>query len=135
MFNDKIIPEIKDNKINMNKIYFTILIFCTLILKSNSNEISQSEMDILKNLRCLVCQGQSIADSNSDFAQTLKLVVKDQIKDGKSDKEIYDFLISKYGEWISYKPSLKFHNIFLWFAPYFIMFFGGFVIWRYLRKR
>ena len=119
----------------MKKIYFTIIILCTLILKSNSNEISQSEMDILKNLRCLVCQGQSIADSNSDFAQTLKLVVKDQIKDGKSDKEIYDFLISKYGEWISYKPSLKFHNIFLWFAPYFIMFFGGFVIWRYLRKR
>ena len=90
----------------MKKIFITIFIFCTLILKSYSNEISQSEMNILKNLRCLVCQGQSIADSNSDFAQTVKLVVKDQIKEGKSDNEIYEFLTSKYGEWIFYKPSL-----------------------------
>ena len=90
----------------MKKIIITIFIFCTLILKSYSNEISQSEMNILKNLRCLVCQGQSIADSNSDFAQTVKLVVKDQIKEGKSDTEIYEFLTSTYGDWIFYKPSL-----------------------------
>ena len=98
----------------MKKLILIFLIF----LNSNSFANEEVKNKILKNLRCLVCQGQSIADSNSDFAQTLKLVVKDQIKDGKSDKEIYDFLISKYGEWISYKPSLKFHNIFLWFAPY-----------------
>ena len=119
----------------MKKIFITIFIFCTLILKSYSNEISQSEMNILKNLRCLVCKGQSIADSNSDFAQTVKLVVKDQIKEGKSDNEIYEFLTSKYGEWIFYKPSLKPHNIFLWFVPYLIMLFGALVIWRFLKKR
>ena len=108
----------------MKKIFITIFIFCTLILKSYSNEISQSEMNILKNLRCLVCQGQSIADSNSDFAQTVKLVVKDQIKEGKSDNEIYEFLTSKYGEWIFYKPSLKPHNIFLWFVCYYLVAIG-----------
>ena len=53
--------------------------------------------NIYKNLRCLVCQGQSIADSNSDFAQTIKLVVKDQVSAGKSEKEIYNFLVEKYG--------------------------------------
>ena len=53
-------------------------------------------MNIYKNIRCLVCQGQSIADSNSDFAQTIKLVIDDKIKEGKNEDEIYEFLISKY---------------------------------------
>jgi cytochrome c-type biogenesis protein CcmH len=119
----------------MKKIYFTFLMFFVFILGVNSNEISQSEINILKNLRCLVCQGQSIADSNSDFAQTIKLVVKDQIKDGRTEKEIYDFLISKYGEWIFYKPSLKSHNMILWFGPYLMIFFGGLLIWKLIRKR
>ena len=69
---------------------------------------------IFKNLRCLVCQGQSVGDSNSEFAQTIKLVVRDQIKDGKTEKEIYDFLIEKYGEWIVYKPPLNRANFLLW---------------------
>ena len=76
---------------------------------------------IHKNLRCLVCQGQSIADSNSEFAQTIKLVVVDQIKSGKSEREIYDFLVEKYGEWIVYKPTYSKHNFFLWFLPYLVL--------------
>ena len=119
----------------MKKIFITIFIFCTLILKSYSNEISQSEMNILKNLRCLVCQGQSIADSNSDFAQTVKLVVKDQIKEGKSDNEIYEFLTSKYGEWIFYKPKMNIRNFLLWFLPYFILVIGGLVIFNIVKRK
>ena len=70
-----------------------------------SNDINKNE--IFKNIRCLICQGQSVADSNSDFAQTIKLVVKDKIEDGKSENEIYNFLIEKYGEWIVYKPPFN----------------------------
>ena len=61
---------------------------------------------IHKNLRCLVCQGQSISDSNSDFAQTIKLVVKDLIDEGKTEDEIYEFMSDKYGDWIVFKPHL-----------------------------
>ena len=68
-------------------IFFTILNFN--ILNAGTSSIDSNK--IFKNLRCLICQGQSVADSNSEFAQTIKLVVRDQIDDGKSEKEIYDF--------------------------------------------
>ena len=90
---------------------------------------------IFKNLRCLVCQGQSVGDSNSEFAQTIKLVVRDQIKDGKTEKEIYDFLIEKYGEWIVYKPPLNRANFLLWLLPYLVFISGGFIIFLLFKKR
>ena len=92
------------------------------------------ETDIYKNLRCLVCQGQSIAESNSDFAQTIKSVVRDKISEGNSKNQIYDFLISKYGEWIVYKPSFRKQNLLLWLIPYFILLLGGVVIYNTLKK-
>ena len=101
----------------------------------NATTFSVDSNKILKNLRCLVCQGQSVADSNSEFAQTIKLVVKDQIKEGKSEKEIYDFLVEKYGEWIVYKPPLNKVNFVLWLFPYLVFVIGGVVIFLLLKKR
>ena len=86
-----------------------------------SNEIVD-ENKIHKNLRCLVCQGQSISDSNSEFAITLKMVVRDLVDKGKSEKEIYSFLSDKYGDWILYKPKFNLGNFFIWFLPYFVCF-------------
>ena len=86
-------------------------------------------------MRCLVCQGQSIADSNSDFAITLKMVVKDLIKKGKTEDEIYDFLSDKYGDWILYKPKFNLGNILLWGLPYLVLIIGGVFIVFLLRKR
>ena len=100
-----------------------------------SEENKKLKIEIYKNLRCLICQGQSVADSNSEFAQTIKLVVEDQINEGKSKKEIYDFLIEKYGEWITYKPSLNRKNILLWVLPYLILLLGGVIILIMLKKR
>ena len=90
---------------------------------------------IHKNLRCLVCQGQSIADSNSDFAQTIKLVVRDLIKDGKSEDEIYSFMANKYGDWIVFKPQLNKHNFILWFLPYLALILGGIIILFMFKRR
>ena len=87
-----------------------------------------------KNLRCLVCQGQSIADSNSDFAATIKLVVQDQFNEGKTEDEIYKFLTSKYGEWIVYQPTFNKNNLLLWILPYIALIFGGFIILLIVRK-
>ena len=83
---------------------------------------------INKNLRCLVCQGQSIADSNSDFAQTIKLVVKDLIEDGKTEDEIYLFMANKYGEWITYEPEFNKKTFILWILPILLFFIGGAII-------
>ena len=82
----------------------------------------------------MVCQGQSIADSNSDFAVTIKLVVQDQFSEGKTEDEIYKFLISKYGEWIVYQPSFNKNNLLLWTLPYVVLIFGGFIIFLIVRK-
>ena len=98
-----------------------IIIYFTLFSMTQSSEIKPELIEIYKNLRCLVCQGQSIADSNSDFASTVKLVVQDQIKQGKTKKEVYEFLVSKYGEWIVYQPALNKNNFLLWFLPYLVL--------------
>ena len=92
-----------------------------------ANEVLD-EKKIHKNLRCLVCQGQSIADSNSEFAVTLKMVVKDLADQGKTEEEIYNFLSDKYGDWILYKPRFNFKNLFLWIFPYITLIIGGLII-------
>ena len=111
-----------------------IIIYFFLFTSLQSNEESLELIEIYKNLRCLVCQVQSVADSNSDFASTIKLVVQDQVKEGKTKEEIYDFLISKYGEWIVYRPALNKSNFLLWFLPYFIFSAGGLMIYVIVRK-
>ena len=113
------------------------LILMILLVNFYSSVFSNDIVDenkIHKNLRCLVCQGQSISDSNSDFAITLKMVVRDLVHQGKSEKEIYNFLSDKYGDWILYKPKLNFGNFLLWFLPYFVLFIGGLIILYLIRK-
>ena len=117
------------------KIKFIIIIIYVLAttnIYSGENKIKL--LEVYKNLRCLVCQGQSIADSNSDFAATIKLVVQDQFNEGKTEDEIYKFLTSKYGEWIVYQPSFNKNNFLLWTLPYAVLIFGGFIIFFLIRK-
>ena len=115
-----------------------IIFYFIIFLNLSSSYAAQKNIDqnqIYKNLRCLVCQGQSISDSNSDFAQTIKLVVKDLIKQGKSEKQIYTFMADKYGDWIVYKPQLNKQNFILWVLPYVILLGGGLVIFSIIRKK
>ena len=113
------------------------LILMILLVNFYSSVFSSDIVDenkIHKNLRCLVCQGQSISDSNSEFAITLKMVVRDLVDQGKSEKEIYSFLSDKYGDWILYKPKLNLGNFLLWFLPYFALLSGGLIILYLIRK-
>ena len=114
------------------------LILITLLLNFSLVSGAEKKVDqniIHKNLRCLVCQGQSISDSNSDFAQTIKLVVKDLIKDGNTEDEIYSFMADKYGEWIVFKPQLNQHNFLLWFLPYLALILGGVIIFLIIKRK
>ena len=114
---------------------FIILFFFLFSLELSADEKINLETKIYKNLRCIVCQGQSIAESNSDFAQTIKIAVKDKIAQGNNEKEIYEFLAEKYGEWIIYKPRFNYINSLLWFSPYIVLVLGGLLIFKYFRKR
>lgn len=88
-----------------------------------------------EELRCLVCQNQTIADSNAELAQDLRREIRSMIKDGKSDKEIVDFMVARYGDFVLYRPPLKGITLLLWGGPVGLMLFGLFALQRYLRRR
>ena len=118
--------------------FIHILLILINILNFNllkAGEI-KSENEIAKNLRCLICQGQSVHDSDSEFAISLKLVIKDKIQQGMSEEEIYSFLKMKYGEWILYDPVFNRNTYFLWLLPILIFLAGGAIILKkfYIRK-
>ncbi len=112
-----------------------IMFIWMLTLELSANDGKNIETKIFKNLRCIICQGQSISESNSDFAQTIKSVVRDKINQGKNEQEIYNFLVEKYGEWIIYKPPFNLHNSLLWVLPYLLFVLGGFFIFFIVKKR
>ena len=88
---------------------------------------------ITKNLRCLVCQGQSVHDSDSEFANSLKIVVQRKVDEGMSENDIYEFLKTKYGEWILYDPGLNKKTYILWLLPILIFLIGGAIIIKFLK--
>ena len=86
--------------------------------------------EITKNLRCLICQGQSVHDSDSEFANSLKLLVDKKLKEGLNEKQIYNYLTEKYGEWILYDPEFNENTYFLWILPILMFLIGGAIILR-----
>ena len=114
----------------MLKILKLILLLYFIFNFSYANEINTKVDQITKNLRCLICQGQSVYDSQSDFAISMKLVVKNKIDEGKEEEEIYDYLKNKYGEWIVYEPELNQNTFLLWSIPLILFVFGGLLIIR-----
>ncbi len=118
--------------LRMKKIRFICLILVFLINSlAFSFAESNEEIDkISKNLRCLICQGQSIYDSQSDFAISMRILIKNKLEEGKSENEIYDFLKKKYGEWIVYEPEFNKKTFILWTLPVILFIFGGLLIIR-----
>jgi len=116
------------------KKYFLIMVFFLLTTHSIlANE--ELKKKIYKNVRCIVCQGQSIYESNSEFAVDLKKLISKKIDSGESEKQIYDFLISRYGEWIVFLPRLNFNSLILWLLPLLVFVAGGFLIFRLNRVK
>ncbi|MBK7900234.1 MAG: cytochrome c-type biogenesis protein CcmH [Azonexus sp.] len=88
-----------------------------------------------EELRCLVCQNQNIADSNAELAQDLRREIRGMIQAGKSDKEIIDFMVARYGDFVLYRPPVKATTVLLWAGPLLLMFLGLVALVRYLRQR
>lgn len=88
-----------------------------------------------EELRCLVCQNQNIADSNAELAQDLRREIRTMIRDGKSDKEIIDFMVVRYGDFVLYRPPVKGITLLLWGGPLALMLLGLLILVRYLRRR
>ena len=96
---------------------FLIILFVFFISAQLAMASTEREINIYKNIRCLVCQGQSLNDSNSDFAIDLKKLIKKKIIKKQTDQEIYKYLTERYGDWILLNPPLKKNTILLWVIP------------------
>ena len=105
--------------------FIFLFIFSFNSLKA-SNENTNSK--ITKNLRCLICQGQSVYDSDSEFAISIKILVDKKLEEGLSENEIYMYFKDKYGEWILYDPGLNKNTYILWLFPILIFLIGGAII-------
>ena len=107
-----------------------LFIFLLIFMNNEETEAHDKQIKITKNLRCLICQGQSVYDSDSEFANSLKIIVDKKLNEGLSEDQIYDYLKTKYGEWILYDPEINKNTYILWLLPILIFLIGGAIIYR-----
>ena len=126
---------------------FIISLFICLIqfFSSNSytvepNEILENQKqefrarNISKNIRCMICQNQSIDESSAPLAKDLRILIRNKIKDGKKDEEIYKFLTDRYGDFILLKPPFKLNTLALWLLPFVFVLIGIFIVFFHNKK-
>ena len=97
--------------------------------------LEQRLKNLSQDLRCLVCQNETLADSRADLAEDLRDEIREQMKAGKSDKEIISFLTARYGQFILYKPQVTPTTYLLWFGPFVLLLAGLAVLFRYIKQR
>ena len=102
------------------------------ILKNKKQELRAR--NISKNIRCMVCQNQSIDESNAPLAKDLRILIRNKIKDGKKDEEIYKFLTDRYGDFILLKPPFKLNTLALWLLPFIFVLIGIFIVFSHNKK-
>ena len=128
----------------IKKIFITF-IFISQFLLSNSYSVEPDEIlqnskqelrarNISKNIRCMVCQNQSIDESDAPLAKDLRILIRNQIVEGKNDREIYKFLTDRYGDFILLKPALKLNTLALWLLPFFFVLVGVFIVFFHNKK-
>ncbi len=121
-----------------------ILLLCLLPTFSYAGEAKDLAADpvlekrmigLAENLRCLVCQNESLASSHAELAEDLRREVREQMSQGKNDQEIIDYLVARYGDFVLYKPPVKSYTVLLWFGPFALLLIGAGVLVYQLRKR
>ena len=112
----------------MRLLNYIIIIFLLFNLNLINSKEENLKTEITKNLRCLICQGQSVFDSDSEFANSVKILVENKINQGQTEDQIYNYLKDKYGDWILYQPEFNKNTYFLWLLPILMFVFGGAII-------
>ena len=130
----------------INKTFIIIISICLIqFFPDNSYTVEPGEVlenqkqelrarNISKNIRCMVCQNQSIDESNAPLAKDLRILIRDKIKEGNKDEEIYKFLTDRYGNFILLKPPLNSKNLILWFLPFIFLILGTYVVFYHNKK-
>jgi cytochrome c-type biogenesis protein CcmH len=98
-------------------------------------QIAQRMKNLTQQLRCLVCQNETLADSQADLAEDLRREIREQMKAGKTDQEILAYLTQRYGDFVLYKPPVKATTYLLWFGPFLLLLTGMMLLFQYVRRR
>jgi len=117
------------------KIFIIIFFFIGFPQSKSDEKSDELKTKILKNIRCLICQGQSVYDSESDFAFSIKLIVNRKINEELKEEQIYEFLREKYGDWVIYDPKLNKNTYILWLLPLLLFLVGGAIILKKLNNQ
>ena len=127
----------KSKKLSIIKllIYFFLISASLKSVAVSSTYSEQQTINITKNLRCLICQGQTIHESNSDFAESMKEYIKSELENGKTNDEIFSNLVEKYGKWIVYDPGISRNTLLLWALPLLLFLIGGAIIAKRILKK
>lgn len=104
-----------------------------LEFRDNAEEVRFHQLT--SELRCVMCQNQSLADSNAQIAQDMRREVLALMREGRSDAEVKRFLVDRYGQFVLYRPAVDTHTWILWFGPALLLLLGGLVVWRIVRAR
>ena len=130
----------------LTKILIIIVVIClTQFFSKNCFAVEPDEIlqdqklelrarDISKNIRCMICQNQSIDESNAPLARDLRILIRNKIKEGNNNEEIYIFLTDRYGDFILLKPPLKLSTLALWFLPFIFFIVGVFIVFYHNKK-
>ncbi len=120
----------KSKKLLKIKILIIFILTCLSFKNTavSSSFYEEQTVNITKNLRCLICQGQTIHESNSDFAESMKKYIKSELENGKTNDEVFSSLIEKYGQWIVYDPGISRNTLLLWALPLLLFLIGGVII-------
>lgn len=136
---------IRSQTLSHQRLLAPLLLLCVLVPSAVAQNVAQPVGDdpaleqrlnkLSHELRCLVCQNETLAESRADLAEDLRREIREQMKAGKSDKEIIAFLTERYGEFILYRPQVTPTTYLLWFGPFVLLLAGLFVLFRYIKQR
>ena len=135
-------------RINLAQIWLSAICLALVFLTHSTSSHAQSAKPVAEDpvlekkvialsneLRCLVCQNQTIADSNAELAVDLRNQVRKQLSEGKSDREILDYMVQRYGEFVLYRPPLSYKTILLWAGPFALLLIAMFILIQQIRLR
>jgi cytochrome c-type biogenesis protein CcmH len=116
------------------RVFIIFLVFWNTAFADDAT-LDRRVMNLAHQLRCLVCQNETLADSQAPLAADLRNQIREQLAAGKSEKDVVDFLVARYGDFVLYRPPLKATTVLLWAGPFLFLGLGAFALARFLRRR
>jgi cytochrome c-type biogenesis protein CcmH len=115
--------------------FFLLLLFAGLVMAQEDPALEKRVAGLAHELRCLVCQNQTLADSNAPLAVDLRNQIREQLKAGRSESDVREFMVARYGDFVLYKPPFKASTLALWIGPFVLLVLGVWLLWRRVSRR